>query len=154
MKMNNTRRKRNIELRDYNRNNQTLSVFPDNHQVEPDEYEIEDDGYNYEEMTVDSEEDETEELEEEYQEEIIIEEQLEEEPKQLYIDGKPFIPKQKKSKPTFEESYDRITTYLSKDVTIIVRMLLKQGQIQSITALINDSVKPYLLNEFSDENNN
>lgn len=153
MKMNNTRRKRNIELRDYNRNNQTLSVFPDNHQVEPDEYEMEDDVYNFEEMIVDSEEDVTEELEEE-QEEIIIEEQLEEEPKQLYIDGKQFIPKQKKSKPTFEESYDRITTYLSKDVHIIVRMLLKQGQIQSITALINDSVKAYLLNEFSEENDN
>lgn len=151
--MNNTRRKRNIELRDYNRNNQTLSVFPDNHQVEPDEYEMEDDGYNFEEMTVDSEEDETEELEEEYLEEIIIEERVEEEPKQLYIDGKPFIPKQKKRKPTFEESHVRITTYLSKDLHAIVRILLNNGQIPSITALINESVKAYLMNEFSADNN-
>lgn len=80
------------------------------------------------------------------------EEEVDESKKEEFmLDGKPFVPIQKNRKLTFEESHIRITTYLEKDCHLIVRMLLKQGQISSITALINESVKAYLLNEFSGE---
>jgi len=83
-----------------------------------------------------------------------LEEQIKKDQQQLYIDGKPFVPKQKKRKPNFEESHVRIMTYLSKDIHMIVRMLLKQNQITSITAIINDSVKAYLLSEIFEDNSN
>ncbi|MDN3436498.1 hypothetical protein QMA04_00265 [Planococcus sp. APC 3900] len=85
-------------------------------------------------------------------EEVELEEEVEEsEQEEFMLDGKPFVPKQQNRKLTFEESHVRITTYLEKDCHLIVRMLLKQGQIPSITFLINESVKAYLLNEFSEE---
>jgi len=150
------RRKRNIDMSRFERSDQTLSIFKDKNEKVIDEYQVEDDDYEYEEITVNSGE-ELEEAEEELDEELeadTLEEHLERDPQQLYIDGKPFVPKQKKRKPTFEESYDRITSYLEKDIHLIVRMLLKQNQITSITALINDSVKAYLLSEFSDDSSN
>ncbi|MFC6040527.1 hypothetical protein ACFPYN_13960 [Paenisporosarcina macmurdoensis] len=142
------RRKRNIDMSRFERSDQTLSIFKDKNEEVNDEFQVEDDEYEYEEITVDLEEELEEELEEK-----INEEQLAKDPQQLYIDGKPFVPKQKKRKLSFEESHIRITTYLSVDNHLIVRMLLKQNQITSITALINDSVKAYLLSEFSDDTN-
>ena len=142
------RRKRNIDMSRFERSDQSLSIFKDKNEEVDDEYRVEDDEYDYEEITIDSEE----ELEEEIEDDA-LEEPLEKDSQQLYIDGKPFVPKQKKRKPTFEESHVRITTYLEKDCHMIVRMLLKHNQITSITALINDSVKAYLLNEFSDDSN-
>ena len=154
------RRKRNIDMSRFERSDQTLSIFNNKNDVVNDEYQVEDDDYEYEEITVDLEEEvEEEELDEvekeldEVVENDALEEQFERDTQQLYIDGKPFVPKQKKKKPTFEESHVRITTYLSKDIHIIVKMLLSQAQITSITALINDSVKAYLLSEFSDGTN-
>jgi len=146
------RRRRNIDMSRFERTNQTLSIFNDKNEEVNDEYQVEDDEYDYEEITIDSEAGLEEGLDEELEEDS-LEEQLERDPQQLYIDGKPFVPKQKKRKPTFEESHVRITTYLEKDCHMIVRMLLSQNQITSITALINDSVKAYLLNEFSDDDN-
>ena len=146
------RRRRNIDMSRFERTNQTLSIFNDKNEEVNDEYQVEDDEYDYEEITIDSEAGLEEGLDEELEEDS-LEEQLERDPQQLYIDGKPFVPKQKKRKPTFEESHVRITTYLEKDCHMIVRMLLKHNQITSITALINDSVKAYLLNEFSDDSN-
>jgi hypothetical protein len=150
------RRKRNIDMSRFERSDQSLSIFKDKNEEVDDEYQVEDEEYEYEEIIIDSDEELEEENEEELDEEIeddALEEPLEKDPQQLYIDGKPFVPKQKNRKPTFEESHIRITTYLSKDIHLIVRMLLSQNQISSITALINDSVKAYLLNEFSDDTN-
>lgn len=69
------------------------------------------------------------------------------------IDGKPFIVKEQTKKPTFHESHVRVTTYIDKNVHQIIKMLLAQNQIESITKLINDSVKAYLQSEFSNDNN-
>jgi len=71
---------------------------------------------------------------------------------QLYLNGKPFRVKQQPKKQTFNESHVRITTYLEKNVHQIIRMLQKQGQIESITKFINDSVKDYLMNQYEDRN--
>lgn len=101
---------------------------------------------------------------EEGEEEIEIEEQdlsvewashhdndyLEEE--QLYLNGKVFHVKQQPKKQSFNETHVRITTYLERNVHQIIRILQKQGQIESITKFINDSVKDYLMNHYQDDN--
>lgn len=69
---------------------------------------------------------------------------------QMFIDGKPFVLKQMQKKQSFNESHVRITTYLERNLHQIIHMLLEQGQIESITSLINESLKSYLLNEFHD----
>ena len=64
------------------------------------------------------------------------------------IDGKPFEIKLQKTKPTFQESHTRITTYLENNLHSIVRILQKQKEIESITAFINDAVKYYLKEKY------
>lgn len=148
------RRKRNIDMSRFERKDKTLSIFKDKNEEDSDEYQVDNGEYDYEEIIINSDE-ELEEAEEELNEEIEddeVEDEVKKDTKQLYIDGKPFVPKQKKRKPTFEESHVRITTYLEKDIHMIVKMLIEQNQ-TSIKALINESVKAYLLSEFSDDTN-
>lgn len=71
---------------------------------------------------------------------------------QLYLNGKLFKMKSKSTKQSFTETHVRITTYLEKNVHQIIHLLQKQGQIDSITKIINDSVKEYLMNNYQDEN--
>ena len=71
---------------------------------------------------------------------------------QIYLNGKPFHVKQQAKKQSFNETHLRITTYLERNVHQIIRMLQKQGQIESITKFINDSVKDYLMNQYQDRN--
>lgn len=71
--------------------------------------------------------------------------------KQLYLNGKLFKMKSKSTKQSFTETHVRITTYLEKNVHQIIHLLQKQGQIDSITKIINDSVKEYLINHYQDE---
>lgn len=71
---------------------------------------------------------------------------------QLFIDGKPFVPKQMKKKQSFNESHVRITTYLDKNLHQIIHMLLEQGQIESISKFVNDSIKENLMNKYHNSN--
>src|SRR5690606_29724160 len=71
---------------------------------------------------------------------------------QLSLNGKPFRMKTKPVKQPFTETHVRVTTYLEKNVHQIIHMLQKQGQIESITKFINDSVKDYLINHYEDKN--
>jgi hypothetical protein len=151
------RRKRNLDL---SRLKQPLP----NNDLDHTEYELEED---FEEIELEPEEDE-EELEEGYEEEIIEYEEPSEEDKviinsqstdgndiaakPLLIDGKPFVPKPMKKKQTFAENHVRITTYLEKNIHQIIRMLQNQGQIESITKFVNDSVKEYLMNNYHNDN--
>lgn len=72
---------------------------------------------------------------------------------QIFINGQPFIPKQIKKKQPFAETHVRITTYLEKSVHQIIRILQKQGQIESITKFINESIKAHLLDEYNKNKN-
>ncbi|MFD2679257.1 hypothetical protein [Bacillus seohaeanensis] len=151
------RRKRNLDL------SHLKQPLPNN-DLDHTEYELEED---FEEIELEPEEDE-EELEEGYEEEIIEYEEPSEEEQvivnsqstdvneiaanPLFIDGKPFVPKPIKKKQTFAETHVRITTYLEKNIHQIIRMLQSQGQIESITKFVNDSVKEYLMNNYHNEN--
>lgn len=75
--------------------------------------------------------------------------------KQWMIDGKVFVPNLavRQSKPTFKESHTRTTTYIDNNLHILIHMLLDHGQIGSITAFINDSIKYYLMHEKNDFGN-
>lgn len=66
---------------------------------------------------------------------------------ELYIDGELFLPKiiDKEKIPTFKEKHVRVTTYVEKNLHIIIQLLLEGGQIDSITQLVNDSLKFYLM---------
>lgn len=66
---------------------------------------------------------------------------------ELYIDGELFSPKviEKEKIPTFKEKHVRMTTYVEKNLHIIIQLLLAGGQIESITQLVNDSLKFYLM---------
>lgn len=72
--------------------------------------------------------------------------------KQWLIDGKVFVPNlaPTQGKPTFKESHTRTTTYLENNLHILIHLLLEHGQIESITAFINDSIKYYLMHEKND----
>lgn len=71
---------------------------------------------------------------------------------QMFIDGKPFVLKQIQKKQSFNETHVRITTYLDKNLHQIIHMLLEQGQIESISRFVNDSVKEHLLSQYNNEN--
>ena len=141
-------RKRNIDLSRLDRNDNTTVHFNS--------------GWNNEEeQTI-----EVPELEEGYEEieevdntteEIEMDECEEQEPVEnfndeihtgLSIDGKPFIPKQQIKKQSFMDTHVKLTTYLEKNLNQIIRMLQENGQIESITKFINDSVKEHLLNHY------
>lgn len=86
--------------------------------------------------------------------ESVVEEQIKEEliqEQQLMLNGKPFVLKEQQKKKSFAETHVRITTYLEINVHQIIKMLHNQGQIESITKLVNDSVKVYLEKVYSKE---
>jgi hypothetical protein len=47
-------------------------------------------------------------------------------------------------KAKFEDTHVRFTSYLEKNLYVVVRQLKKQGSISSITELVNESIKQYL----------
>jgi hypothetical protein len=53
------------------------------------------------------------------------------------------IPQPKKAK--FEETHVRFTSYLEKDLHQIIQELRREGVISSVTELVNEAVKAYLL---------
>jgi hypothetical protein len=63
------------------------------------------------------------------------------------LDGKPFSPRTFKKKKAFSETHVRFTSYLERDLYHVVQLLKNQGYIESITELINDSIKDYLLRQ-------
>lgn len=71
----------------------------------------------------------------------------------LYLNGQPFVPIKAGKKQTFADTHVRVTTYFEKNVHQIIRILQDQGQIESITKFVNDSIKAHLLNEYNDGNN-
>jgi len=96
------------------------------------EYEVEEEDYDYEDVL------ETEESEESHSD--------------FLIDGKQFIPKTGMKKLTFADTHVKLTTYVEKNLNQIIRMLQKQGQIESITKFVNDSIKENLLNNYHKDN--
>jgi len=44
----------------------------------------------------------------------------------------------------FEDKYQRITTYIRKDLHSEIQTLKRDGKIDSITELLNDSIERYL----------
>lgn len=139
-----TRRKRNIDLSKFrDEKPSSSSLHWGSNEEEEMEYEEE-----LEEGEEEVEVDETESTDE--WDSHIENDQTEQE--QLYLNGKPFHVKQQPKKQSFNETHVRITTYLEKNVHQIIRMLQKQGQIESITKFINDSVKDYLMNQYQDRN--
>jgi hypothetical protein len=68
----------------------------------------------------------------------------------FFLDGKPFVPKIQPKKQSFADTHIRVTTYFEKNVHQIIRILQKQGQIDSITKFVNDSIKEYLLNNYNE----
>lgn len=153
----NTRRKRNIDLggakkplppteEDWNQGE--LEEGYEEIELENDEMELEEDD---EEIELENDEYEMELEKESVQIEdanIVTSKQ----DKQMFIDGKPFVPKQIQKKQSFNETHVRITTYLDKNLHQIIHMLLEQGQIESISSFINDSVKEHLLSQYNNEN--
>jgi predicted nucleotide-binding protein (sugar kinase/HSP70/actin superfamily) len=107
---------------------------------------------NNEELEEGMEEEEGEEAEQSEEIDTSLEDYEDLNQEQPYLNGKPFKMKSKPVKQPFTETHVRITTYLENNVHQIIRMLQKQGQIESITKFINDSVKEYLMNHYQDEN--
>ncbi|GGJ76733.1 hypothetical protein GGR02_002889 [Anoxybacillus voinovskiensis] len=64
------------------------------------------------------------------------------------LNGKPLMLKEATKKATFAETHVRVTTYLEKNIYQIIQMLRTHNQIESITKLINDSVKEYLMKKY------
>lgn len=71
----------------------------------------------------------------------------------LMLNGKPFVPKLQPKKQTFSDTHIRITTYLEKNVHHIIKILQQQGQIESITKFVNDSIKDHLTSKYNDNTN-
>jgi len=70
---------------------------------------------------------------------------------QLYLNGKPFLIRDKRNKKkSFEDTHVRITTYLERDIQSIIKIMQKNGQIKSITDFINESIKENLLNNYQE----
>lgn len=65
------------------------------------------------------------------------------------LNGEPFAIKDQPVKLSFDMTHTRITTYLENNIHQIVRILLKQGQIDSITKFINDSIQDNLLKNYN-----
>lgn len=177
----NTRRKRNLDLGGAKKtllapteeswNQGELEEGYEEIELENDEIEIEEDN---EEIELENEEIELEndemELEEDYEEielenddyEMKVEKEnaqidainitSSQQNNQMFIDGKPFVPKQIQKKQSFNETHVRITTYLEKNLHQIIHMLLEQGQIESISKFVNDSIKEHLLSQYNNEN--
>jgi hypothetical protein len=161
----NTRRKRNIDLSHLRESLPQTNMDWENEEV----VELEED---YEEVEMELDNDE---YEEEYEDEEVdvdvhvdvgVDESSEEvvtksnqwsdgdngQDTQMFINGKPFVPKQIPKKQTFADTHIRITTYLEKNVHQIIRMLQDQGQIESIAKFVNDSIKEHLMNRYHNDN--
>lgn len=134
------RKKRNIQ---YNPSKQVYSIFPDEEETDlPEEMEMEEEQIEYEsEESEESYELEVEELKQDFEKEVLM------------IDGNHFVPKSQQKKQSFSDNHVRITTYFEKNVHQIIKMLQEQGQIESITKFVNDSIKAHLLNEYNDRSN-
>lgn len=118
-------------------NHETNESYSNELEMEEEEYEVEDEYENV--------------LESGYEDEHIYPEK-EESLSEFLIDGKQFIPKTVTKKQSFADTHVKLTTYLEKNLNQIIRMLQKQGQIESITKFINDSVKNHLLNHYYKDN--
>lgn len=138
----NSRRKRNIDSSYLRQTLPQTSINWGNEEVEIEE--------DYEELEMELDNDEAEEAMEYY--EALPEEANPKQNNQLFIDGKPFVPKQIPKKQSFNETHIRITTYLEKNVHQIIHMLLEQGQIESISKFINDSIKEHLMQRYHNDN--
>jgi hypothetical protein len=68
----------------------------------------------------------------------------------LMLNGKLFVPKIQPKKQTFSDTHTRVTTYLEKNVHQIIKILQQQGQIESITKFVNDSIKDHLMSKYND----
>ncbi|WP_108668942.1 hypothetical protein [Peribacillus acanthi] len=136
-----TRRKRNIDLSRYRQENTSPSIEWEK------EEELEE-GYEYEETDEGDGEDFTT-----YEESNNSWESDSDHPEQLFLNGKLFKIKQQPKKQSFNDTHVRITTYLEQNVHQILRMLQKQGQIESITKFVNESIKSYLMEQYQEKNN-
>ena len=78
------------------------------------------------------------------------------EQKQWVLNGEVFMPKiiDVTEKPKFKDTHTRVTTYLENNVHVIIKLLLENGQIDSISSFINDSIKYYLMKEKNDFSSN
>jgi hypothetical protein len=134
------RRKRNIDLSRFRHEEPSTSMKW--------EEELEE-GYEYEEVI---EYDDDEASQEDVHERSNEGKNDENEKEVLLLNGKPFMFKEIPKKETFAESHVRVTTYIEKNLHQIIRMLQKQKQIESITRLINDSIKDHLMNKYHNNN--
>lgn len=63
----------------------------------------------------------------------------------LSLNGRPIRFQGTGSEKSFEETHVRFTSYLEHELFIVVKALKKQGHIRSITELVNESIKHYLV---------
>ncbi|MBE4907872.1 hypothetical protein IMZ08_07370 [Bacillus luteolus] len=138
MEYNGSRRMRNIDISAFDEVKRSKAIWSDEPELEEGYEIVLEEG---EELELENEE--YEEVVTEYDNKKINEHQVH------YLNGKVFIPKTKQKKQSFSETHVRITTYLEKDVHQIIRILKKQGQVDSITKLVNESIKEYLLQEYN-----
>jgi len=139
-----TRRKRNIDLSRYRQPNSPSAYWDEDSEVEV--------GYEYEEVLEYEEEDKPDVA---LMDEGDASDEETEDPGHntaLMLNGKPFVLKQQATKQSFNDTHVRVTTYLEKNVHQIIKMLLAQNQIESITKFINDSVKDHLMNKYHNDN--
>lgn len=137
------------------RRKRNLKLIPDHER--PSESVYRNTGWHNEPVLQVGEED-IEEIEEETAyviEEIEVEEQsfgkdTEQQSTELFIDGMKFVPKRKPKKELFMETHIRYTTYINKDVMRIIRLLHEAEQIESITHLINEAIKEFLMNNYNE----
>lgn len=139
------RRKRNLDLSRF-RSDREKDVHSIDDYLEQDSCEEIEEEYEVEsEQDLDVEYEEVEELEDE------DEYNSERENPTFMIDGKPFVPKKMGKKQSFNDTHVRVTTYLEKNIHQIVHIMQKQGQIESITKFVNDSIKDYLMKKYHQE---
>lgn len=62
----------------------------------------------------------------------------------LSIDGREINIAKLNKKAKFDETHVRFTSYLEKNLYSVIQLLKKQGHIDSITELVNESIKFYL----------
>ena len=76
--------------------------------------------------------------------------------KEWIINGEVFMPKiiDVTEKPKFKDTHTRVTTYLENNLHVIIKLLQEQGQIESISGFINESIKYFLMKEKNDFSNN
>ncbi|KZZ85051.1 hypothetical protein [Bacillus sp. SJS] len=136
-----TRRKRNFQY-DFNKNRGNEPIREEEYEDIEEEYEDLEEGYEYDEEGFQPEDHESDPIEDDKEENQVF-----------ILNGKPFVPKETiERKKTFAETHVRVTTYLEMNVHQIVHMLQKNGKIESITKLVNESIKDYLMNHYHNDN--